>query len=276
MKMHIIMFMEIIKKFLPEKRPYWFVDAKWVCGLLLIFCLMTTLLVATAIQLTDQSRAPKIAALTVGSMFIRGDSLDIDEAKEALKKQGGVIHPIPSMPEIIITEKDLALSTADIKLKVFLPLTTALYQDGIDATAQRFGKTEEQKEKFKKDASMLAVFTKGTHNALQERLILLIALSLLLLLGVMYFSAGWGRLANPGLLLFFVSLPGTFAALLITNPPRNGNGGVLGFLPPDIAASIGTPIGHVYYWITISGLLLLGVALVGTIITHIIDKKRKK
>jgi len=271
------MLMEIFRRLIPVYRPYWFVDAKWICGLSFIFCLTITLLLATGIQLTDDNRGPRIAALAVGGLFVRSDKpADIEKARAEIRKQGGVIHPVPNMPEITITEKDLALSTTEVKLKVFGPLTTMIYHDGIEATASRYGQTPEQKEKFKKDATLLQVFTKTTHESLKNIVTVFAIVSTLLLLGVVYFSAGWGRLANPGLLLLYVSLPGSLVALLLTFPPKDDDGGPLAFLPSDVTANLGGPIGSVYYWVTILGVALLFAAFLGKIISHFVGKKHKK
>src|SRR5438105_2500943 len=119
-------------------RPYWHVDAKWICGILLLLALSASLVLATATKITNQQRGPDIAALIVGKGFIRGDSINTEEAKAELAKNGGVIHPLPIMPSVAITAADLNLSPQDISLKVFRPLTQEIYQNGIEATAAKF------------------------------------------------------------------------------------------------------------------------------------------
>ena len=258
----------------PLPRPYWHVDAKWVCGILLIFCLGITLFLATVVKLTDEKRGPKIAALVVGSMFIRGDSLgDIEETKKELQKRGGVIRPISYMPDVTITEADLTLTTAEIKIKVFGPLTEQIYHKGIKGTAAGFAASPEQKEKFVKDASLLRLFTKDVHDTMKKQLIVPAVASVILLLGVFYFSAGWGSLGNPGLVLLAIGIPGTIASLMINHPPKNGDRGGLGFLPPDVAREMGSPVGEVYYPVAVAGIILIIAAVLGKIISRSIKDK---
>ena len=264
-------------KLYPTIRPYWHVDAKWICGLLLIFALMVTLFLHALVKLTDEKNGPTIAALTVGAAFIRGDSaVNIEEARAELAKRGGQIHPVPNFPEIVITEADLDLPLRDLKLKVFKPITDSIYQQGIEATAAKYAPTPEAKEQFIKDAFFFRLFTKQTHENLKSRLTTFIIISLVLMVGVVYFSAGWGRLANPGLLLLVVSLPGTLFSLLLTHPPKDGSEGALGFLPNDLTKELGYSLGQAYTRITLLGLALLIGAGVGRTITHILHKHGSK
>jgi hypothetical protein len=264
-------------RFYPTVRPYWHVDAKWVCGLLLIFSLAITLFLFALVKLTDEKNGPTIAALAVGAAFIRGDSaVDIEEAKAELAKQGGQIRPVPNFPDIVITEADLNLTPTEIKLKVFKPITEEIYQNGIEATAERHATTPEQKEQFINDAFFFKLFTKDTNRSLSSKLTIFIVISLILLAGVVYFSTGWGRLANPGLILLFVSLPGSLFSLALTHPPKDGDGGGLGFLPADLTKELGGSLSGVYTRIFLLGLALLIGAGIGKLITHFRPPKTTK
>lgn len=270
--------MQIPKLLNPKPRPYWHVDAKWVCGLLLLLFLGTSLLLYSLANLTNEKNGPRLAALIVGSMFIRGDDQQLKtDAREELAKQGGVIRPLPNMPSVTITEKDLELTPTEIKLKVFMPLTETIYQNGVGGTADQFAKTPEEREKFVKDAAVFNLFTKTTHDTLKKFFNITILLSLLFLLGVIYFSAGWGRLANPGLLLLVVSLPGSLLAMAILNTPKDGkDGAALGFLPPEFGQQVGNALSQSYNRTATMGLLLLGAAAIGKIVTTIIRKRENK
>src|SRR3989344_501494 len=264
-------------KLYPAVRPYWHVDAKWICGLLLILSLAITLFLYALVKLTDEKNGPTIAALAVGAAFIRGDpTVDIEEARAELAKHGGKIYPIPNFPEIVITEADLDLPLRDIKLKVFKPITDSIYQDGIEATAAKYAPTPEAREQFINDAFFFKLFTKDTHESLKGKLTVLVIISLILLAGVVYFSAGWGRLANPGLILLFVSLPGSLFSLALTHPPKDGDGGGLGFLPQDLTKEIGGSLGQVYTRIFLLGLALLIAAGIGKLIFHFRRKPAPK
>lgn len=260
----------------PKPRPYWHVDAKWICGIILLFVLGISLILGALVKLTDEQRGPKIAALAIGAAFVRGDEATAkEEAGREIAKQGGAIYPLADFPEVVITEKDLDLPAKDIKLKVFGPIASSIYNDGIEGTADRFAKTPEQKEKFIKDAFFFKPFTKQTHQSLKSIAKLFTLLSVFFALALIYFSAGWGRLANPGLLLLLVSLPGSFLALALTHPPKSGDGPG-GGLPADLTSEIGQPLSQTYSRITILALALLVAALIGKIVSSIIGHKQSK
>lgn len=273
------MFSERIPKFLaPKPRPYWHVDAKWICGLLLVFFLTGSLFTASLAYLTNEENGPRLAALVIGSVFIRGDERQLKaDARAELAKQGGVLHPIPSMPSVTITEKDLNLSATDIKLKVFMPLTEIVYQNGVEGAATKLAKTPEEKQKFINDAYMLKFFTLSTNRALNKFSTITILVSAFLLLGVIYFSTRWGRLANPGLLLLMISLPGSLLGLIASHPSKNAaNGSALGFLPSDIGQQIGNAFSHSYVKVTVVGLVLLLAAAIGRLVTAMTKKGNNK
>lgn len=251
-------------KFFPNPRPYWHVDAKWICGILLVFTLSATLILLSLANLTEKDRAPTVGALIIGMGFIRGNTVDTEEAREALAEAGGVIHPIPNIPSIEITEADLALSPSEISIKVFKPITESIYNEGIEATAEKFAATAEQKAKFINDAALFNIFTKDTHQTLNKFFRIFAVISLLLAAGVIYFSARWGRLSNLGSLILLVSLPGTLIALLLKSPPKDGGGG-FGSLSPELTEQIGQAVSAAYTKVTLLGLLLLAVALIGRI-----------
>ncbi len=250
-------------KLFPSARPYWHVDAKWICGIFLVSTLSLALLLATALKITDEKRAPDIAALIIGKGFIRGNSIDTDAAKQELAKNGGTIHPLPNIPSVVITEADLNSSPQDISLKVFRPVTQIIYKDGIQGAADQLATSKEQKQKIIKDAVFLKPFTKQAHNALKTPLIILSVISIILVGAVVYFSAAWGRLSNIGFLLLMVSLPGTLASLILLHPPKNGPGG-LGSLPL-MSRELGSAFSEAYSKIVWLGAVLLIIALIGKI-----------
>src|SRR3990167_600631 len=248
----------------PNPRPYWHVDAKWICGILLVFTLSATLILLSLVKLTEQERAPAVGALIIGMGFIRGNTIDTEEAREALAEAGGVIQPIPNIPSIKITEADLKLTPSEISIKVFRPITESIYNNGIEATADKFAATPEQKEKFVRDAALFIIFTKDTHQTLNKFFRFFAVVSLLLAIGVVFFSSRWGRLSNLGSLLLLMSLPGSLLGLLLKSPPKDGNGG-LGSLSPELTEQIGQAVSSAYSKITLLGILLLAAALIGRI-----------
>ena len=261
-------------KLTPSVRPYWYVDAKWICGILLALALTIALTFLTLAKLTDQDQGPKIAALVIGTTFIRGDTVDTPDNRQALAEHGGVIQPFANIPSVKITADDLKLTPGQLSLKVFKPLTESIYNDGIEGAADKFGATAEQKAKFKKDASLFTIFTKTAHQKLQGIFILFAIVSLLLALGVVYFSAGWGRLSNLGFLLLLISVPGTLVALMLNHPPKDEYGG-FGTFSPELTSQLGQAAAAAYTKVTLLGLALLVAALFGRVYSSLSKPKGK-
>lgn len=241
----------------------------------MVFTLSATLILSSLVKITDKDRAPTVGALIIGMGFIRGNTIDTQEAREELAKAGGVIRPIPTMPSITITEADLGSTPAEISLKVFKPITESIYNNGLEATADKFAATPEQKAKFINDAALFNIFTKTTYQMLKKFFNIFALLSLLLAVGVIYFSTRWGRLSNLGALLLLVSLPGTLLGLLLKNPPKDREGGGIGSLSPELTNQIGQAVSGAYTNVTILGALLLLAALIGRIINAFYHPKSK-
>ncbi len=265
-------------KLRPAIRPYWFVDAKWICGILFFFLMAASLFIYGLAQLTNEKNGPSLAALVIGAAFIRGDEQqNKDDARKELAEHGGVIRPIPNFPDVVITEKDLELSLTEIKLKVFRPLAESIYYDGVEGTATKFAKTPEERKKFINDAFFFRIFTRDTNSKLKNLFNTLLLICLVLLVGVIYFSAGWGRLANPGLLLLAVSLPGALLAFAVSHQPKNATGGgALGFLPLDIGQQLGDALSHSYSRASLLGVGFLIAAILGKITTSVYKKFHHK
>lgn len=222
----------------------------------------------------DQNRGPKIGALIAGAGFIRGNTIDTEDARKALAEHGGVIQPIPNVSSITITEADLSSTPAQIAIKVFAPITQSIYDNGIDATAQKYAPGAEQAQKFKKDASMLGVLSKKTHKTFSKISTILLTISLILAAGVVYFSSRWGRLANLGLLLVFISLPLTLLSMALTHA-QPSDPAQTGSVATAIQTEIGHTISETYSKYALLGLLLLLVALIGRIVSAFLKPKDK-
>jgi hypothetical protein len=192
-------------------RPYWHVDAKWVSGLLFALAWTLTLLALTAYQLTQPEPASTIGGNLLASMTATGDGGDepddsVGEFIAQVEVAGpGGLQPIPGM-EATITVDDLARFTPDeLRVHLFTQVAEQVYWEGAE-TAEASGETALS------SLGLMALLTNETHLQIGSALLSLAAADLLLLLLLVAFSAGWGRLASPGVVLLMAGLPG--AALL--------------------------------------------------------------
>lgn len=254
----------------PYPRPYWHVDLKWVMGILLFFALGVSLLLYNLSTLTERERATTISATVIASMFSK-DGLDDPGDIEAFKQHaalipGDVITPIPQFPTLKVTKADIMTkSPRELRIALFKQLTEPIYDKGLRGAAQEFTTDPAAQAQFQKDATLLGVFTKNTHDSLQRAFVWATLVASVLLIMLIYFSAGWGRLVSPGIVLLLVSPLGTVFSLLLLYPPKDGDA-PFAALPAGVAQEIGASLNQSYMSVTIIGASLLVIAGVGKVI----------
>jgi hypothetical protein len=252
-----------------HKRPYWHVDAKWVCAILALFALGLALMFYTLSTITKRDFAVKASATVIANLFSR-EGLDSTEGLNELRKKaqntpGNTVTPIEQFPEITISKQDIQnLEPRELRIKLFSQLTGTVYDKGLEGAADEFTNNPEDREEFINQASTLSVFTYSTHQAMKQMFWVTLFISLFLLAGVIYFSAGWGRLVSPGLLLLLVGIPGSIIGLLIANASGN-EGGPLADLP-EIRQNLSDSFNQSYLRSATIGAFLLLAAFIGKLI----------
>ena len=262
----------------PSPRPYWHVDLKWVSGILFFFAVGISLLLFNLSALTERERATTISATVIATMFSK-DGLDDPKDIEILKQQaalipGDIITPIPQFPTLQVSKADLmAKSPRELRIALFKQLTEPIYDKGLKGAAKEFTADPVSQEKFQKDATLLGAFTKSTHDAFERALLWTSLFAGVMLLLLVYFSAGWGRLVSPGLVLLLVSPLGTIFSLLLLYPPKDGDA-PFAALPASVAQEIGTSLNQSYMSATLIGVGLLVLAGVGKIVQTALRHKK--
>jgi hypothetical protein len=225
-------------------------------------------------KVTERENAINLGTLALATVFSREEGLDGAASIEDFKQQaadqpGEVLTPLPDIPAVTINKSDLEdLTPREIRLKIFRQIVEPLYDKGIEGAARDFTSNQQEVESLVNDASLLQVFTKSFHQRINSFFLGGLAISLLLLVGFVFFSFGWGRLGNPGLLLFVIGLPGLLIGLLMKNPPTDGDGGPFNYIPPEVAAELGQQL-MVSYGVSVAiGAVLLIAALVGAIVAR--------
>lgn len=253
-----------------KPRPYWHVDAKWVSGILLFFALSAALALFNLATLTERDFAVRASATVIAGFFSK-DGLDDPKDVEAFKQraattQGETVAPIEQFPWITLTKKEIAeLSPRELRVKIFSQITAPIYDKGLKGAAADFTKNPAEQEQFVKQAGILGLATKSTHQTIQTAFTIAAIFAVVLCAATIYFSAGWGRAVSPGLLLFSASLLGAFVGLLATYPPKDGDG-PFSAMPAELREGIAASLTHSYLPVAILGLVLLAVALVGKIV----------
>lgn len=266
----------LTKQISNRPRPYWHVDAKWIAGILLFVNLGACLLLYNLASLTERDHAVNISATIVASLFSPKGLDDASGLKEfraqAAKMPGTTIAPIEQFPSIRISKHDaLTLGPRDLKIALFSQITGPIYDLGLKEAAKQFTSSPADQQKFINQAQILGILTKNTHDILQ-RLFLISSVATVVLFGILVlFSAGWGRLVSPGVVLVSVSPVGTLASLILLHPPT-GDGSLTSTLPSNIVEDVGASLSHSYMYAMILGFVLLAFALVGKIASSVLHR----
>ncbi len=268
----------LINKTLSKPRPYWHVDAKWVAGILLFLSLGACLLLYNLSALTERDEAVNISATVVASLFspkgLNDDNGLREFRQQAAKMPGTTIVPIQQFPSIKISKHDaLTLNAADLKIAIFSQITGPIYDLGLDDAAKQFTPKPSDQQNFIQQAQLLGILTKQTHTLLQVLFLGSVAVSVVLAALLVLFSAGWGRLVSPGVVLLAISPIGSLAGLLLLHPPSDGSS-PLAALPTKVVQDIGNTLSHSYAYATILGITLLAVAFVGKVVTSLMRQSR--
>jgi hypothetical protein len=260
----------------PKMRPYWHVDAKWVCGLFLLATLSGGLLLMSLAALTAPGRGVEFATTVIASVFSR-DGLDApidttDLRARLAASPSGRIAPLDGFPAATITAADLNLSPRELRLKIFRQIAAPIYEKGVEGAAKDFNSDPEKQKTFENDAFALSVFTRQTHDRLVRWGGIALGASAVLLLGVVYFSFGWGRLANPGLLLLIVALPG--AVLSSAMLGMTGQGGAFGVIPAAVVPDLVKALRDIHAPVAEMGVVMLVVAAGGKLWTEVSRRRQ--
>ena len=258
-------------------RPYWHVDLKWLFGLLGIMAAGLFLTVLVLFMAISKTNGPELLTHVIAYNFSR-DGIDqpISEAERAKVKTEG-IELLPGA-KIVLSDEDLQLPSRELRLKIFRQMAEPFYTQGVEGLADTYAKTPEQREKFIKDAYLLDLITADRHNQLGV-LLAAIGLVLALIVGlVVFFSAGWGRLATPGVILIAATLVPSMLWGLLTiaaaspGPAPNQAENYLDMLSASKGALV--PLLRVGTVVNLSGLLIGLLLLIAGLVARKVSHSR--
>lgn len=244
---------------------------------MLFFALSAALLFYNLATLTSRDTAVTISANVIANLFSR-DGLDDEKGlmefrQQAAKSPSDKIAPVAQFPGVTVTKQQaLTLKARDLRIAIFSQITGPIYDLGVVGAAKQFTNKPADQAAFVRQASVLGILTKQTHNMLVTGFWATAVLSILFIAGLVYFSAGWGRLVSPGVLFVIVSPLGSAAGLILSFPPRDGTS-LAASLPESVAHTAGQSLGVSYLSIFLIGITLLLAAAIGKIIHHVRTKR---
>ena len=197
----------------PKPRPYWHVDLKWIFGLLLLAVTGWWLLLLVAYRITAPSTGVALTTNLLSYIFSRGD-LDNPAGVSELRAKiaqtpTGSLQPIPGFPVTITLHDVDTLSPRDLRLKIFGQIASPLYYKGVEGYAKEITNDPAQQKKFENDATLLNLVTQDRHAAIGKLAVMTGIVAFVLLAGMVYFSAGFGRFVAPAFVLLALGLPGS-------------------------------------------------------------------
>jgi hypothetical protein len=269
-------------------RPYWHVDAKWICALLLFTTLVFGLPVMALYRLTAKGPATSVMSYTLAGLTSpRGiDSEDgLIEIKERVRINKTETIKLAGIA-IIFTEQDVnTLSPRQLRLKVFGAFAEKFYNQGAQGIAASQGLDQTTSDQFQKDASVLQLFTKSSHATI-GKVVLAISVAALIFLGLaVLFSHRFGRLVTPGVVFLLAGLPGLLFAVIANQNPT-----VVGAARPETVTNTGAALAtfgafvaplvvpyfaSTYLALLIAGATLLLTALICKIVAIILHRTSK-
>ncbi len=200
-------------------RPYWQVDAKWLCGLLSLVALGGGLLLLTLATATGPDRGVELSATVMASLVSKDGldgPIDTSQLRQRLSQsRTGKIAPLAEFPMVQISAADLELKPRALRLKIFGQIARPIYEEGLEAAAKRFTSNPVEQKQFEGQAAALGLLTRKNHDRLLQMAEIALGVAVLAMVGVIGFSWRWGRLASPGLILVVAGVPGLVVGIVL-------------------------------------------------------------
>ena len=217
-------FKKIAENFNVSKanRPGWFIDAKWVFSLAFILVFSTCLTSYNVMQVTSRERAVEtLTGIIEKSLDTAEDGLlgKIENYKQKLaKKEGSQISDntdeekdtIGKALSFFFPEQDIMDKPATELKELFLKkLATPIYEEGTSVVFSVL-KDINYTSPIDKALKKVPIYSDETHDKLMTWFVTTLIISMILLVGAVYFSRGWGKIFVPGLIIALASGPGFF------------------------------------------------------------------
>lgn len=251
-------------------RPEWHVDAKWITALIFIPIFALTFLAYNLFQMTKKENSVKVAGALISAVFPVGDTEEsLTQVRKAIQESPDKsLKPFPGT-NVKITEADLnKYSASELRQKLFQELATSIY-DSDKSSSSNLG--------------LLVVFTKAGHDFIGKLLLIFSAVSLVLLALLILFSAGFGKALVPGIIFVILGLLPTFFLFAIDHAPENSSPVPVGseadikqmatMALSKIAPQLSEIFFKNYLALTITGVLLLLVGIIGRIVQRIKSRR---
>jgi hypothetical protein len=154
-------------------------------------------------------------------------------------------------------------SAREVRLLVFRKLAEPFYRGGVREVAPVLGiRDPKAVARFERDAALLRLFTRESHDRIGRMLLGLALASLVLAALLMRFSFRLGRLASPGLVLLVAGVPALVLSAVIRANENAEPGRSAGYVLAEVTPTVLEPLRFQYVIVLALGAaMLLGAAL---------------
>ncbi len=206
-----------------KDRPLWFIDAKWICGIFFVLVFSTTLALYNVMQLTDRERAVEVITVAIEKSLSKAegsiqnlisdykDELAARSEEQDVAEPAAETRPIVKLLNSFFPETEILTSSPEqLKTKLLQNIAVPVYENGTSAVFTMLRGLDYAKY-LDEGLQSFKIYSDETHQQLQASFGVSLAVSLICLLGLIYFSCGWGKLLSPGLVILLASTPGYFS-----------------------------------------------------------------
>ncbi|GEM_PF-2641119 len=277
-----------------QKRPLWFIDAKWIFALLFLMVFAISMTSYNIMQLTNRERAVESITGMIEDTLnnTEGNVLQkIEEYKQSLSENQNeaaegeetdqdqdesVIGKALNLffPESEIQNK----SASDLKDGLLENLAVPIYEEGTSIIFTLL-KGVDYATPIDSVLNKIPIYSDETHDKLMSIFVTTLVISFILLAGVVYFSWRWGKIFNSGLVIAITAAPGflgygyaqSFIKEWLPNIGADGGNffintfvvGIIQTLEKNVKDI--TTYQSVWFWI---GIALIVIAIAGKIFFH--------
>lgn len=279
------------------ERPGWFIDTKWIFALAFILVFATSLTSYNIMQLTNRERAVETLTGMIENTLdnTEGNVLQkIDKYKQSLGKSEATSDHNTDQDQSLIGKalntffpaQDIQNKSAtDLKDGLIQALAVPIYEEGTSVVFTLL-KGIDYATPIDNVLNEIPIYSNKTHDTLMTIFVTTLIISMILLGGVVYFSWGWGKIFNPGLIITITAAPGFLGYGYAYNfikdwLPKIGTGGSNFFISTFVVGIIQTleknikdinTYQTIWFWI---GIALIALAIAGKIF-FVYRKKRNK
>lgn len=285
-----------------KKRPYWFVDAKWISGIIFLVFFITGILFLNISQIISKNNVIDTASAKIESSIKEEISKFFDSSGKPLVQDkkiilSGLNAAKDKAEELKNNAEDSAKEINPLKFGrdsarliaykleglMYSRISTALNKASEKIEAIDIKDTN-LKDKIMSEISIPKVYSLEQYLNYRNDAILFLIIALIFLMAAIYFSSGFGRLSTPGFLILMATLPGFFMIMsfdnyLHTSPLNNylsSDQKIIRILAEAILSALkeqSSSLLAVYKYLFFSALILLVIGILGSVLLKLFAPK---